>query len=95
MANLVESVRTKILLGRFLSQDELTQEQYELLRSPECSVKDVLKLHDTLFGGNLSKTIRNKDDSGPFTPPDIVLDVIDEKDFLDSPDMSAAEPSLV
>ncbi len=67
--NLVESARKKILNGNFLTEDELSQEQYELITSGKATSQYILNLHDKLFGGNLSKIPYHNLLDGPFLSP--------------------------
>lgn len=97
MANLVQSVRSKILRGNFLSAKELSQEEYNLVTDVKTTVKTLLTLHDKLFGGNLRKIPCNCVADMPYSnhenQPDIIsVDSDDSSD--DSGRNNVPEPVL-
>ena len=58
--SVIDSIRNKILTtDGYLTQDDLTQEQYELVTDPKSNSLAILKLHDSLFGGNLRTVHEN------------------------------------
>lgn len=85
--NLVESARKRILNGNFLTEEELSQVQYELVTDPRATSKEIFKLHDALFGSNLSGKLNNSLDEGPFVCLDAALDE-QFTDELETPDDS-------
>lgn len=92
MPFLPESARNRILRGGFLTQEELSQEQYALITSPSVTVKEIFSLHDTLFGGNLSNINLNNVSSLPFIPDDISPDLHPQDDYPDSAFIDSPEP---
>lgn len=92
--NLIESARKRILNGNFLTEEELSQAQYELVTSPRTTSKEIFKLHDALFGSNLSGKLNNCLDEGPFVCLNVALDE-ELTDELETPDDSeGSEPVL-
>lgn len=69
--NLVASTRSKLLL---LGSDHLTQAQYETITAPGAQAKDIFRVHDEIFGGNLGKIPDKNLDNGPYVVHDVAVD---------------------
>jgi hypothetical protein len=88
MPNLIESTRNKCLTQ---GANDLSQEDYEALVRPGPSSQEIFRIHDLLFGGNLSRIPRNNIETGPYSAPDEEPDVAYSDADLVGPDW---EPCL-
>jgi hypothetical protein len=75
--NLVASVRAKLLLH---PSEDLTQAQYEAVTSPITKDRDILAIHDEIFGSNLRRIPQKSLDEGPFVSHDAGVDGADSPD---------------
>lgn len=92
MANLVQSVRSKILRGNFLTAKELSQEEYNLVTDAKTTVKTLLTLHDKLFGGNMRKIPCNCVPDMPYSNHDNAPDIVSSDEPPDGGSDSVPEP---
>jgi hypothetical protein len=92
MLYLSEFARNRILRGGYLTQDDITQEQYTIATDRNTSVKEIFRLYDTLFGGNFSKLHANNPNNLPYLPDDVSLDILPQDDYPDSEFVDSPEP---
>jgi hypothetical protein len=92
MPYLSEFARNRILRGGYLTQEDITQEQYTIATDRNTPVRDIFRLYDTLFGGNFSKLHANNPTNLPYLPNDTSLDVVPQDDYPDSAFVDSPEP---
>lgn len=66
--NILQKARKNLFNGHFLTQEDLTQAQYDLVSNPNAEPEDIFRLHDELFGSNLVRIPKENIETGAYFP---------------------------